>query len=120
MTDSNGTASLEVNLRLGNGLTEHDRQRVLRRLSGLDARLRSFRADAVDLLVTVKERETRSQRTTLEAIIANQPRLVASSVRTGLDEALAEVSRELGRLLTDVKTRREPAHQHHHDAGSTR
>ena len=56
MTDSDGTASLEANLRLGNGLTEHDRQRVLRRLSGLDARLRSFRADAVDLLVTVKER----------------------------------------------------------------
>ena len=48
MTDADGTASLEVNLRLGNGLTEHDRQRVLRRLSGLDARLRSFRADAVD------------------------------------------------------------------------
>ena len=120
MTDSDGTASLEVNLRLGNGLKEHDRQRVLRRLSGLDARLRSFRADAVDLLVTVKERGTRSQRTTLEATIANQPRLVASSVRTGLDEALSEVSGELVRLLTDVKTRREPAHRHHHDVGSTR
>ena len=119
MTDSDRTASLEVNLRLGNGLTEHDRQRVLRRLSGLDARLRSFRADAVDLLVTVKERDTRSQRTTLEATIANQPRLVASSVRTGLDEALSEVSGELARLLTDAKTRREPAHRHHHDAGST-
>jgi hypothetical protein len=120
MTDSDRTASLEANLRLGNGLTEHDRQRVLRRLSGLDARLRSFRADAVDLFVTVKERETRSQRTTLEAIIANQPRLVASSVRTGLDEALSEVRGELLRLLADAKTRREPAHRHHHEAGSTR
>jgi hypothetical protein len=50
MTDSAGTASLEANLRLGNGLKEHDRARVLRRLGGLDARLRSFRADAVDLL----------------------------------------------------------------------
>ena len=120
MTDSEGTASLEANLRLGNGLKEHDRERVLRRLSGLDARLRSFRADAVDLLLTVKGRDTRSQRTTLEATIANQPRLVASSVRTGLDEALSEVSGELVRQLTDVKTRREPAHGHHHDAGSTR
>ena len=81
MTDSDGTASLEANLRLGNGLTEHDRQRVLRRLSGLDARLRSFRADAVDLLVTVKERETRSQRTTLEAIDRQPatPRCVVSA-----------------------------------------
>ena len=120
MADSAGTASLEANLRLGNGLNEHDRERVLRRLAGLDARLRSFRADAVDLLVTVKERGTRSQRTTLEATIANWPRLVATSMRAGLDEALSEVSGELVRQLTDVKTRREPAHRHHHDPGSTR
>ncbi len=60
MTGSDGIASLEVNLRLGNGLTEHDRQRVLRRLSRIDARLRSFRADAVYLLVTVKERERKA------------------------------------------------------------
>jgi ribosome-associated translation inhibitor RaiA len=120
MTDSAGTASLEANLRLGNGLKEHDRERVLRRLAGLDARLRSFRPDAVDLLVTVKGRETRSQRTTLEATIANQPRLVASSIRSRLDDALSEVCGELVRQLTDVKTRREPAHGHHHEAGSTR
>jgi ribosome-associated translation inhibitor RaiA len=120
MTDSAGTASLEANLRLGNGLKEQDRERVLRRLTGLDARLRSFRADAVDLLLTVKARETRSQRMTLEATIANWPRLVATSQRAGLDEALAEVSCDLVRQLTDVKTRREPAHRHHHDPGSIR
>jgi ribosome-associated translation inhibitor RaiA len=120
MTDSVGTASLEANLRLGNGLKEQDRERVLRRLGGLDARLRSFRADAVDLLLTVKERDTRSQRTTLEATIANWPRLVVTSVRAGLDEALTEVSGDLVRQLTDVKTRREPAHRHHHDPGSPR
>ena len=120
MTDSTGTASLEANLRLGKGLKEQDRERVLRRLAGLDARLRSFRADAVDLLLTVKERETPSQRTTLEATIANWPRLVATSVHAGLDEALADVGGELVRQLTEVKTRREPAHRHHHDPGSTR
>ena len=120
MTDSARTGSLEASLRLGKGLKEKDRERVLRRLAGLDARLRSFRDDAVDLLLTVKERETPSQRTTLEATIANWPRLVATSVRAGLDEALAEVSDELVRQLTEVKTRREPAHRHHHDPGSTR
>jgi hypothetical protein len=78
MTYSAGAASLEANRRLGNGLKEQDRERVLRRL---DAPLRSFRADAVDLLLTVKARETRSQRTTLEATIANWPRLVATSQR---------------------------------------
>jgi ribosome-associated translation inhibitor RaiA len=120
MTDSTGTASLETNLRLGKGLKEQDRERVLRRLAGLDARLRSFRADAVDLLLTVKQRETPSQRTTLEATIANWPRFVATSVRAGLDEAVAEVGGELVRQLTEDKTRREPAHRHHHDRGSTR
>ena len=120
MTDSAGTASLEANLRLGNGLKDHDRERVLRRLSGLGARLRSFPADGVDLLVTVKGRDTRSQRTTLEATIANQPRLIASSTRSRLDEALSEVSDELVRQITNAKTRREPAHRHHHEAGSSR
>jgi ribosome-associated translation inhibitor RaiA len=78
------------------------------------------RAVAVDLLLTVKERETPNQRTTLEATIANWPRLVATSVHAGLDEALADVGGELVRQLTEVKTRREPAHRHHHDRGSTR
>jgi hypothetical protein len=72
------------------------------------------------LLVTVKERATRSQRTTLEATIANWPRLVATSTRPGLDGALAEVGGELIRQLTDSKMRREPAHGHHHNAGSSR
>jgi ribosome-associated translation inhibitor RaiA len=120
MTNATGTASLEANLRLGNGLRDQDWERVVRRLAGLDRRLRSFRADAVDLLLTVKERDSSSQRTTLEATIANWPRLVATSVRTGLDEALAEVSGDMARQLTDIKTRREPAHGHHHDPGSNR
>jgi ribosome-associated translation inhibitor RaiA len=89
------------------------------RLAGLDARLRSFRADAVDLLLTVKSRETPSQRTTLEATIATWPPLVATSVLAGLDEALTEVGDELARQLAEVKTRREPAHRHHHNPGSS-
>ena len=120
MTDSAGTASLEANLRLGKGLKEQDRARVLRRLAGLDARLRSFRADAVDLLLTVKERETPSKPTKLEATIAYEPRLVATSVRAGLDEALAEVGGVLARQLTEVKTRGEAARGRQHDPGSTR
>ena len=116
MTDSAGTAWLEVHLRLGKRLKELDPERVRRRL---DARLR-LPGDAVDLLLTIKERATPSQRTTLEATIANWPRLVATSVRAGPDEALAEVGGEVVRQLTEVKTRREPAHRHHHDLGSTR
>ena len=118
MTDSTRSASLEANLRLGKGLKKQDRDRVVHRLAALDARLRSFRADAVDLLLTVKARQTPSQRTTLEATIANWPRLVATSVLAGLDEALTEVGDELARQLTEVKTRREPAHRHHHNPGS--
>ncbi len=50
MTDSAGPAFARGRPRLGNGLKEQDRELVLRRLAGLDAWLRSFRADAVDLL----------------------------------------------------------------------
>jgi hypothetical protein len=70
--------------------------------------------------LAVKERDTRSQRTTLEATIANWPRLIATSVRAVLDEALAEVGGDLVRQLTAGKARREPAHRHHHDPGCAR
>ena len=120
MTDSAGTASLEANLRLGNGLQEQDRERVLRRLAALDARLRSFRADAVDLLLTVKEHETLRPAPDAGGHHRQLParRRQVGARRTR--RSTAEVSGELARQLTDVKTRREPAHRHHHDPGSSR
>jgi len=105
---SDTTATVESSLRLGGGFEPPERDGVIARFSKLDSRLRSFRPDAVELELTVKERDTPSQRTTLEAWIAGQPRLVATSTRTNLDQALTEVRDDLIRQITDTKSRTEP------------
>jgi ribosome-associated translation inhibitor RaiA len=102
-------ASVESCLQpLGGGLGPRDRARIVDNWSKLDNRLRSYRADEVQLILTVKERDTPSQRTTLEAHIARRPTLVATSSHGDLDRALNEVRDDLIRRLTDAKNRREP------------
>jgi ribosome-associated translation inhibitor RaiA len=102
-------ATVESSLRkLGGGLGPDDRAHIVDHWSRLDQRLRSYRADEVELILTVKERDTPSQHTTLEARIARQPSLVATSTETDLDRALTEVRDDLIRQLTDAKNRSEP------------
>ena len=109
MTSSKPVATVESSLqKLGGSLGPDDRVHVVNHLARLDHRLRSFRGDEVVLELTVKELDTPSQRTTLRAKIARRPRLVATSTRTGLDPALAEVRDDLIRQLTDAKNRTEP------------
>ena len=105
---SDSTATVDEALRLGSGIEPAEREAVLARLSALDARLRSFRQGAVELQLTVKERGSPSQRTTLEAWIAGQSRLVATSTQLNLDQALSEVRNDLIRQITDTKTLSEP------------
>ena len=95
-------------IRLANGLVSSERDMVVAALGRLDERLRSFPAGSVELQLSVKERGTPSQRTTLEAWIAGQPRLVATSSQELLDAALAEVRDDLIRQITDSKNRTEP------------
>ena len=94
--------------KLGGGLGPDDRAHIVDHWSRLDQRLRSFRADQVTLVLTVKERDTASQHTTLEARIARRPTLVATSTNTDLDQALNEVRDDMIRQLTDAKNRSEP------------
>lgn len=102
-------ATVESSLqKLGGGLGPDDRARIVDRWSRLDHRLRSFRADEVGLILTVKERDTPSQHTTLEARVARRPTLVATSSHTDLDRALNEVRDDMIRQLTDAKNRSEP------------
>ena len=68
----------------------------------------------MELALSVKERDTPSQQTTLEAWIAGQPRLVATSRRTDFDASLIEVRDELIRQITDAKNRGEPRHNRAH------
>lgn len=105
---STATATVDESLRLGSGFESSERDTLLARLGGLDARLRSFPSGAVELQITVKERDQPSQRTTLEAWITGQPRLVATSTLTNLDQALTEVRDDLVRQITDAKNKTEP------------
>lgn len=95
-------------LRIGTGFTEADRARILGALGGLDPRLRSFQPDQVELEVSVKDRDGRDQRATLECWLAGLPRLVATSRERDLDAALTELREDLLRQIDDAKTRREP------------
>lgn len=107
MTDD-AVATVDSSLRLGGGMSPDERAAVIDDWSRLDARLRSFRPDEVELELTVKERDTPSQKTTLEAWVARRPRLVATSTETDLHAALREVRDDLIRQLTDAKNRSEP------------
>jgi len=93
---------------LGGGLGPDDRAKIVDRWSRLDQRLKSFRAEELELILTVKERDQPSQHTTLEAHLARRPTLVATSSHTDLDQALNEVRDDLIRQLTDLKNRSEP------------
>ena len=95
-------------LRLPNGVAPGEFDRVVAALGRLDERFRSYPDGTVELQLSVKERGTPSQRTTLEVWIAGQQRVVATSSRADFDGALAEVRDDLVRQLTDAKNRTEP------------
>ncbi len=102
------TPTVASTLQVTHGITDAELGHVIDTLGRLDERLRSFRADAVELHLGVKERDMASQRTTLEARIAGRPRLVATSDRPDLDAALIEVRDDLIRQISDAKNRTEP------------
>ena len=106
MTDAAAATSIvDQRLRLGGGLQPDERGRVVGRLGQLEARLKGFRPDAVDLTLSVKGRGKPDQRMVLECRIAGWPTVVGTSTKTDLDQALAEVRQELIRQLGDNKTR---------------
>jgi hypothetical protein len=95
-------------LRLGTGFHADERERILDVLRKLDQRLQRYDADAVDMELTVKDRETTKQKVTLELWIA-KPRtdeLVATSTETGLRDALNEVREDMWRQLDEMINRR--------------
>ena len=96
----------------GISLEEYDV--VLESFGRLDERLRSFPEGSVDLRLYVKERNTPSQRTSLEARIAGQRRMIATSTESNLRIALGEVRDDLIRQITDAKNRTEPRNNRAH------
>lgn len=107
------TPTVAESLRLGHGFHENERDEFVGILDKLDHRLRSFGAGSVDLLLSVKEREAPSQRTTLEARITGFGDLVATSAEEEIHAAVAEVRDDLIRQITDKKNRSEPRNNRH-------
>jgi len=94
-------ASLEQ-LRIGFGFEESERPRILELLRKLDRQLQRFPAEAVDLELTVKDRDTTAQKVTLEARLPNVPRVVVTSREHSLRDALMDVREDLWRQLKET------------------
>jgi ribosome-associated translation inhibitor RaiA len=100
-------------LRVGHGFSQGDRNWIAEQFVTLDARLASFHADTTELEVSVKDREARGQRVTLECWIAGRQKIVTTSSEEDLNAALHDVRDDLRRRLNDSKTKQEPRHNKH-------
>jgi ribosome-associated translation inhibitor RaiA len=85
-----------------------ERDGILETLFGrLERRLSQWKPEQVELELSVKERDSASQRTVLECWIAGVPRMVATSTERDIDKAVIEVRDDLFRQLNRYVTRRE-------------
>ncbi|GAA4573504.1 hypothetical protein GCM10023176_38650 [Micromonospora coerulea] len=100
-------------LRVGAGFAQGDRNWIAEQFATLDARLAGFHADATELEVSVKDREARGQKVTLECWVAGRQKIVTTSTEEDLHAALNDVRDDLRRRLNDAKTRQEPRSNKH-------
>lgn len=99
-----------ANLHLGHGVAPAEFDHIVHVFGRLDHHLRSFDDRTIELRLHVKERDTASQHTTLEAHVPGHSTLIATSNATEFEAALAEVRDEMVRQLTHLKTLAEPRH----------
>ncbi len=100
-------------LRAGAGFTQGDLNWLAQQFVTLDARLASFHADSTELEVSVKDRDARGQKVTLECWIAGRQKIVTTSTEEDLHAAIMDVRDDLRRKLNDAKTKQEPGHNRH-------
>ncbi|WP_243706231.1 HPF/RaiA family ribosome-associated protein [Micromonospora sp. KC721] len=113
MSAATNPATVAECLRVGAGFSQSDRDWIVAQFATLDARLATFHADATELEVSVKDRETRGQKVTLECWIAGWQKIVTTSGEEDLRAALNDVRDDLRRRLNDTKTRQEPRNNKH-------
>lgn len=106
-------ATVDGCLRLGAGFNQRDRAWIVDQFSVIDGRLAAFPADGTELELSVKDREARGQKVTLECWIAGWPKIVTTSAEEDLRAALNDVRDDLRRRLNDAKTRQEPRNNRH-------
>jgi ribosome-associated translation inhibitor RaiA len=97
---------LSDRLRLGAGFGQADRGHVLELMSSLPRHLARWRAEKVDLEISVKDRGGPEQKVTLEALLPGLGQVVATSEHRDLDHALIEARKELTRQIDDEKAKR--------------
>ncbi|HLT15633.1 MAG TPA: hypothetical protein VK007_02930 [Acidimicrobiales bacterium] len=102
-------ATLEGSLRLGDGFAPEERAEIIADWGRLEQRLRSFREGQVELVLSVKERDTASQRAVLDIRIDGFAPMVAVSTLRDLRAALDDLRDDAVRQITDAKNRAEPA-----------
>ena len=106
-------ATVDGCLRVGAGFSQGDRNWIVEQFTTLDARLATFPADGTEIEVSVKDREVRGQKVTLECWIAGRQKIVTTSAEEDLRAALNDVRDDLRRRLNDTKTRQEPRNNRH-------
>lgn len=100
-------------LRVGAGFSQGDRNWITEQFATLDARLASFHADATELEISVKDRDAKGQKVTLECWIGGRDKVVTTSALEDLHAAIMDVRDDLRRRLNDAKTKQEPRHNRH-------
>ena len=113
MSAVSNPATVHDCLRMGVGFTQGDQHWIAAQCATLDARLASFHADATELEISVKDREARGQKVTLECWISGREKIVTTSSEEDLHAAVMDVRDDLRRRLNDAKTRQEPRHNRH-------
>ncbi|MDG4834701.1 HPF/RaiA family ribosome-associated protein [Solwaraspora sp. WMMD1047] len=113
MSARSNPATVEDCLRMGAGFSQGDRNWIVEQFTTLDARLASFPVDGTELELSVKDREAKGQKVTLECWVAGRPKIVTTSTEEDLKAALNDVRDDLRRRLNDSKTKREPRNNRH-------
>jgi len=98
-------ASVE-HLRIEFGFEEAERPRIMELLRKLDRHLQRWSADAVDIQLHVKDRDSLAQKVTMEARLPNLPRIVATSREQVLHDALMDVRDDVLRQIKEQLDRR--------------
>lgn len=104
--DAGGAPASVALLRFDGGFSEREQDRVRARLEKLNRRLKRFPADATELVIGVKDRDTTSQKVTLECSVPNFARFVATSQEHDLTDALMDVREDLWRQIDDAVSKR--------------
>lgn len=104
-TGTNTGATVDQ-LRIEYGFEESEHPRVIELLRKLDRQLKRFSADAVDMELTVKDRDTSDQKVTMEVWLPGLPRVVATSKELALRDALMDVREDVWRQIKEQQARR--------------